>query len=327
MKIGDRPLAALAAELRDAIGLAHKADIATAASRLGVSATGPVEVGDDCAAIADGDGFLLLAIEGFIESFVEADPWFAGWCGVMVNLSDIAAMGGRPIAVTDAVWSDGAARAGTMLDGMRAAAEAYGVPIAGGHTNFRAAGLRLAVSVLGRASRLLTSFDAVPGDVLLAAIDLRGRWRDPFPNWDAATGVPPERLRGDLALLPGIAEAGLAKAAKDISGAGLVGTAIMLAEASGVGMTIDLASVPAPDRVDPLRWLSAFPSFGFIISAPADAVATIAGRFAARGIACVRVGSVEPGTHVRIALGEEVVTVRDLSIAPLLGCGTRERAA
>lgn len=327
MNIGDRPLAVLAAELRDASRLAHKADIATAARRLGVSAAGPIEVGDDCAAIPDGDGFLLVAIEGFIESFVDADPWFAGWCGVMVNLSDIAAMGGRPIAVTDAIWSDGTARACTMLDGMRAATEVYGVPVVGGHTNFRAAGLRLAVSVLGRASRLLTSFDAVPGDVLLAAIDLRGRWRDPFPNWDAATGAPPERLRGDLALLPGIAEAGLAKAAKDISGAGLVGTATMLAEASGVGMTIDLASVPAPDRVDPLRWLSAFPSFGFIIAAPADAVETIAERFAARGIACAPVGSVEPGTHVRIALGEEVVTVLDLSIAPLLGCGTRERDA
>ena len=35
-------------------------------------------VGDDCAAIPDGDGYLLLAIEGFINDFVAADPWFAG---------------------------------------------------------------------------------------------------------------------------------------------------------------------------------------------------------------------------------------------------------
>ena len=55
-----------------------------------------VAVGDDCAAIPDGDGFLLFAIEGFMNEFVARDPWFAGWCGVMVNVSDIAAMGGGP---------------------------------------------------------------------------------------------------------------------------------------------------------------------------------------------------------------------------------------
>ena len=42
---------------------------------------------DDCAAIADGEGHLLLAIEGFVDDFVEKMPWFAGWCGVMVNAS------------------------------------------------------------------------------------------------------------------------------------------------------------------------------------------------------------------------------------------------
>ena len=35
-----------------------------------------------------------------------AEPWFAGYCGVMVNLSDVAAMGGRPVAVVDALWAE-----------------------------------------------------------------------------------------------------------------------------------------------------------------------------------------------------------------------------
>ena len=39
---------------------------------------------------------------------VEEDPWFAGWSGVLVNLSDIAAMGGRPLALVNSVWSGGA---------------------------------------------------------------------------------------------------------------------------------------------------------------------------------------------------------------------------
>ena len=58
----------------------------------------------------------------------------------------------------------------------------------------------------------------------VAAIDLRGRYREPFANWDAATDAPPARLRGDIALLQEIADAGLCRAAKDISQGGIVGT-------------------------------------------------------------------------------------------------------
>ena len=165
-----------------------------------------------------------------MNEFVAGDPWFAGWCGVMVNVSDIAAMGGRPIAVVDAVWADGDGEAAPVLNGLRAASDAYRVPIVGGHTNVRNDRGQLSVAILGRAKQLLTSFDARPDDRLVAAIDLRGRYREPFSNWEAATDAPAARLRGDLEVLPALAEAGLAHAAKDISQGGLVGTAMMLAE-------------------------------------------------------------------------------------------------
>src|ERR1700676_3406818 len=128
-------LSTLAETLRSSRGLAAKRDIASVATRLGISGSSAVAVGDDCAAIRDGDGFLLFAIEGFMNEFVERDPWFAGWCGVMVNISDVAAMGGRAIAVVDAIWASGEANAGPVLTGLRAAAEAYGVAVVGGHTN------------------------------------------------------------------------------------------------------------------------------------------------------------------------------------------------
>ena len=213
-------------------GMAHKTDIADVVASLGLG-DGAIKVGDDCAAIPDGDGWLLFAIEGFVNDFVEADPRFAGYCGVMVNLSDIAAMGGRPIAVVDAIWARNGAEADPLLDGLREASAIYGVPIVGGHTNTRTERGQLAVAILGRAKRLITSFDARGGDVLIAAVDLRGRFREPYLYWDAATGSPAERLRGDLALLPDIAEASLVTAGKDISMAGLIGTAMMLLESSG----------------------------------------------------------------------------------------------
>ncbi len=50
-----------------------------------------------------------------------------------------------------------------------------------------------------------TSFDARPADRLIAAIDLRGRYREPFSNWEAVTEAPAARLRGDLEILPALA--------------------------------------------------------------------------------------------------------------------------
>ena len=114
-------------------------------------------------------------------------------CGVMVNISDVAAMGGRPIAVVDAIWASGNEAGDPILAGLRDASAGFGVPIVGGHTNLRADSQQLSVAILGRAQRLLTSFDAAPGDRLIAAIDLRGRYRDPFPNWEAATSAPADR--------------------------------------------------------------------------------------------------------------------------------------
>ncbi|MFD1701957.1 sll0787 family AIR synthase-like protein [Methylopila henanensis] len=320
-------LETLAAALRDGAGLAAKADIARAAGRLGLSGASAVPVGDDCAAIPDADGFLLFAIEGFMNAFVEKDPWFAGWCGVMVNLSDVAAMGGRAVAVVDALWAAGEADAAPVLAGLKAAAAAYGVPIVGGHTNLACDRGQLSVAVLGRAKALLTSFDARPGDRLIAAIDLRGRYREPFDNWEAATDAPPERLRGDLALLAEIAEAGLARAAKDISQAGLVGTAAMLAECSGVGVRVEVAAAPRPPEAPLARWLRSFPSFGFLLAASAENVGAVVARFAARGIAAADVGSVTAGGLVEIADGDERATVWDLTQSPLLGCAPAQAAA
>jgi AIR synthase-related protein len=307
-------LRALCERLRAAKGIAHKTDIALAYRGLGgAGATdGPCRVGDDCAAIPDGDGFLLLAIEGLLDEFVRREPWFAGYCAVMVNLSDVAAMGGRATAVVDALWAAGHERGETIFAGMRAAAQAYGVPIVGGHTNTRSDGERLAVAVLGRARRLITSFDARPGDVLLAAIDLRGAYFEPYAYWNCSTGAPPERLRGDLDILRGLADDGLCAAAKDISMGGVLGTLLMLMEGSSVGARVQLDALPRPPTIELERWLPSFPSYGFLLAvAPSDSAA-VQSRFARRGIACAPFGVCTPSGALEVELGGELELFWDL---------------
>jgi uncharacterized protein len=313
----------LAQVLLDSRGLAAKSDIASVASSLELSVAAPVSVGDDCAALADGDGYSLLAIEGFMNEFVAGDPWFAGWCGVMVNVADVAAMGGRPLAVVNALWSDSWTSASPVLQGLKEASRAFGIPVVGGHTNLRTDRGQFAVAILGHARKLLTSFDAEPGDCLIAAIDLRGRYREPFSNWEAATDAPPWRLRGDIEVLPEIAEAALSKAAKDISQGGIIGTAIMLAECSAVGLSIDLKSIPRPNGVPMERWLQTFPSYGYLLSVQPDRAQDVLARFRARDIAVAQIGDVLPGTIVSICEGDEREILWDFSSRSLIGCGSR----
>jgi uncharacterized protein len=314
-------------------GLAHKRDIASVLSQLLPSAanrdtvSSTVLVGDDCAALPDGDGWLLFAIEGFRNDFVQADPFFAGYCGVMVNVSDIFAMGGRPLAVVDALWSRDHQHARPMLDGLRTAAHIYGTPIVGGHSNTRNDREQLSVAVLGRASRLMTSFDARPGDELVLAMDLRGQYREPFSNWDASTGAEASRLRADLDLLPALAAEGLCGAAKDISQAGIIGTTLMLLECSGVGGFIDVNAVPRPAHVPPERWLiSTFPSYGFVLAVAQPLLQTVCTRFQARDIACAAVGRCDDSGVVRLREGASERIAWDFRQQPLIGCGPRRRS-
>ncbi len=314
----------IAAAVTAGRGMAHKTDIAGVVEALGLGGDA-IRVGDDCAAIPDGDGWLLFAIEGFVNDFVEADPRFAGYCGIMVNLSDIAAMGGRPLAVVDAIWARSGADADPVLAGLREASAIYGVPIVGGHTNNRTEHGQLAVAILGRAKRLITSFDAQDGDALIAAIDLRGAFREPHLYWDAATGAPPSRLRGDLDVLPAIAEAGLVTAGKDISMAGLIGTAMMLLESSGRGGRIEVDAVPCPPGIAIERFLLAFPSFGFVLSANHDDVGTVLGYFSARSIACAAIGRVDSSRKVRLWRDEDEIEVWDFD-RPFIGCAAQPTA-
>jgi AIR synthase-related protein len=298
----------LAAALKSSRGFAHKRDIGDVVGTLAAQLPGglaglshSVTSGDDCAVITDSDGsHLLLAIEGLVEDFIERMPWFAGYCSVMVNVSDVYAMGGEPIAVVDALWSRGMDPAGKMLEGMAAASLRYGVPIVGGHSNNRSERGQLAVAILGRARHLLTSDAARPGDRLVVAVDLRGAYREPYPYWDASTAAPALRLRADLAILPTLAERGFCRAAKDISMAGAIGTALMLTESSRVAASIDVEAIPRPPGVPLERWLLTFPSYGFVLSVRPEAVDPVLATFRERELACAVVGEVEEGSALWI---------------------------
>lgn len=327
MKLAIENLDSLVGALRERAEIAAKKDVqvvsrvlpgATASAWFG--SEGAVHNGDDCAALPCGDEYVLFAAEGMRREFVRADPWFAGFCAVMVNVSDVCAMGGRPWAITDVLYL-GDGDANRVLEGMVAASQTFGVPIVGGHTTRVAGDTMLAAAVVGRARRLITSYDARPGELLVHAVDLRGSYRGEGGNFNAATSATPENLRRALALLPELAEAGLVRAGKDISMAGLCGTLVMLLECSRVGARLDLDRVVAPSDADPLRWLMAFPSYGYVLTVRPEHARTVCSRFEEQGISARVVGEVTTGHALSLSTGQQTALYWDLGREALTGFG------
>jgi len=104
------------------------------------------------------------------------------------------------------------------------------------------------------------------GDALSLTVDVSGSWREGHhgSQWNSTEGRRSHELR-DLA---GTVARARPAAAKDVSMAGIVGTVGMLAEASGYGAVVDVASVPRPggasSGVTVGDWLSCFPGFGMV---------------------------------------------------------------
>jgi putative N-acetyltransferase (TIGR04045 family) len=216
-------------------------------------------VGDDGAPVPGAD--LVAACDAIIPSMVERDPEWAGWCSVLVNVNDLAAMGATPVGLLDTVGARDASFAHRILSGLRRAATAYGVPVLGGHTQFGVPAA-LSVTALGRAEHPVPGGGGRPGHRVTLTADLGGGWRPGYHGrqWDSTSTRTPAELR---TMLSAVATARPA-AAKDVSMAGVVGTLGMLAEASGCGAELDVAAVPRPREASMGDWLTCFPGFAML---------------------------------------------------------------
>jgi putative N-acetyltransferase (TIGR04045 family) len=216
-------------------------------------------IGDDGVPVPGSD--VVAACDAIIPSLVERDPEWAGWCGVLVNVNDLAAMGAAPVGLLDAVAARDASFAARILAGLRDASQAWRVPVLGGHTQLGVPAA-LSVTALGRTSHPVPAGGGRAGHAVTLTADLGGTWRHGHTGrqWDSTT----RRRSDELQALTGIVARTAPAAAKDVSMAGLVGTLGMLAEASGCGAVLDVADVPKPAGASPADWLACFPGFAMI---------------------------------------------------------------
>jgi putative N-acetyltransferase (TIGR04045 family) len=267
-------------------------------------------VGDDGAPVPGTD--VIAACDAIVPSMVERDPDWAGWCSVLVNVNDLAAMGASPIGLLDAVGAKDAAHAARVLDGLGRAARAYGVPVLGGHTQLGVPAA-LSVTALGRTDHPVPGGGGRPGHSVRLTADLGGGWRTGYRGrqWDSST----HRRADELRAMTGSVAAARPAAAKDVSMAGIAGTLGMLAEASGCRAVLDVAAVPRPRAVPMGDWLTCFPGFAMLTADEPGSVPLPAGP--ATGAVC---GELTEGQGVGLCWPDGEIT--DAVTSTVTGMGT-----
>jgi uncharacterized protein len=308
-------LQALVAAVRSAPGLLGKRDV-NVIERLGAGIDG-----DDAALVPYGGEYLVVCGEAISPPFLRADPYGAGSAAVVTNVSDVRAMGGRPLALVDMLVSPDREHAERVLDGIAWAAELLAVPVVGGHVTIGEVPA-LSASCTGVARTPLRGTAVRPGDVLLAAFALDGRYMNATrPFFTALLDRSPERLREDGEALVEVAEAGLCHAARDVSMPGIAGSLLQMIEGAGCGAVLDLDRLPRPDGAPLERWLLTFPSFGFLLAAAPEHVGAACAVFTRRGLACAPCGGFDDTRVLRLATAGAEAPVWDLARTPLTGLG------
>ncbi|HTY46885.1 MAG TPA: methanogenesis marker 2 protein [Methanomassiliicoccales archaeon] len=280
--------------------------------------------GEDAAVIAYGeDDVLLLAADGIMETLMKANPFFAGYYSILVNLNDISAMGGVPLAMVDVISMKEERICGQVMRGMETAVRKFGVPVVGGHTHPDCNYDAVDVAILGSAKRseVIYSHTARAGDDIIFAMDLDGFYPEKLNYaWDTTSKKDAELVRKQMMAMNHIGRRRLARSGKDMSNPGSLGTLGMLLETSGKGGTVDLDKVPTPKGVPFAQWLKSYQGCGFVLTCAPKNSQSIIELFGEVGVAGAVVGKVDATRKIVVHSGREQAVLFDFESEIITGC-------
>jgi selenide,water dikinase len=204
--------------------------------------------GDDAAAVRVGDIAVLSTADFFTPVVDDAYDW--GRIAAANALSDVYAMGGRPVVAINLVgWPRDVLPLELMTEVLRgglAVASEAGCPVIGGHSiDDPEPKYGMAVTGVADPAQLLRNDAAEPGLPLtltkpLGVGLLNNRHKQTGEVFEDAIAIMTQLNRdaAEAALSAGV------RAATDVTGFGLLGHLYKMCRASGVGAIVDRAAVP-----------------------------------------------------------------------------------
>ena len=215
---------------------------------------------DDAGVYAWESGPALVQTVDFFTPIVD-DPYLYGQIAAANALSDVYAMGGRPLtALAIAGFPEDSLDTDTIRAIFRGGVDALrdaGVALLGGHT-VRDREIKFGYAVTGAVdpARMWTNAGAKVGDVLLLTKPIGTGIIGTAIKFGRAPDEVVARAVASMRMLNKSAAEALqpfaVHACTDITGFGLIGHATEMAAASGVSIEIDAASVPLIEGVQPL---------------------------------------------------------------------------
>lgn len=210
------------------------------------------ETSDDAGVVKINDDLALIQTIDFFTPMVN-DPFAFGQIAAANALSDVYAMGGSPLTAMNVVcFPEGEAHSETLyqiLSGGLAKIKEAGAMLVGGHS-VRDNEIKYGLSVTGtiHPSRVTANANASPGQVLvltkplgsgILATALKKRALSPEAEADLiATMSHLNRIAAEVMVKFGVV------AATDVTGFGLLGHALELAQGSKVGLVIRAGRAP-----------------------------------------------------------------------------------
>ncbi|GAB0055990.1 Thiamine-monophosphate kinase [Candidatus Magnetaquicoccaceae bacterium FCR-1] len=293
-------------------------------------------IGDDAAVLAVPRTQQLLAtvdalIEGIHFSATD-DPFLLGQKALRVNLSDIAAMGGRPNWYLLSVGLPGDTPSQWLAEftrGLRACGERYGVTIVGGNTTGSSSGRTIHVTMFGLVGqgRALSRGGAEVGDRIFVTGTVGDATLGLAARQGRLTGLDEadqRYLEGRLdlpepqvALGVALADAAAVRGVIDVSD-GLVADLGHICEASGKGARVEVGRIPLSEAARRLvlrdpglmrRILSGGEDYELLFTVAPGAVGMVRTLGERIGVPVTEIGEIVAGSEVEVLGldGERVV--------------------
>ena len=279
--------------------------------------------GEDAAVIEHGEDVLLLAADGIMEDLMNKNAFWAGYCSILVNVNDIAAMGGIPLGMVSVISMKKGEVLKEVLGGIREGINKFGVPMVGGHTHPDCDYKAVDVAVLGytKKNEVILSSTAQQGDEIIFAMDLGGKFTPGIPySWDSTSSKSPKTVQKQFMVMNKLAHKRLLTSGKDISNPGLLGTLGMLLETSQMGGEIHLRKIPIPDDIDFIQWLKAYQGCGFVVTCKSKNSEKVVDLFREVGLSARVAGKVNSETKLIITDKKEQKILFDFSKDMITGC-------